>query len=118
MKLNLSHLLAVVTFILTLSAVSSASAQDGAPVNEYPELSPFQDPTLKEDKPLIYEPEGKSTQKEQTVNTTTTTSSSKPKAKTAEPSKTAASKNEEDALSFNFLYYIIQKFKVSDIVDQ
>lgn len=122
MKLNLSHLLAVVTFILTISAVSSASAQDGAPVNEYPELSPFQDPTVKEDKPLIYEPEGKSTQKEQTVNTTTTTSStatsSKTKAKTSESNKTAASKNEEDALSFNFLYYIIQKFKISDIVDQ
>jgi hypothetical protein len=117
MKLNLSHLLAVVTFILTISAVSSASAQDGAPVNEYPELSPFQDPTVKEDKPLIYEPEGKSTQKEQTITTTSTTSS-KPKAKTTEPAKATAAKNEEDALSFNFLYYIIQKFKVSDIVDQ
>lgn len=115
MKLNLSHLLALVTFILTFSAVSPVFAQDGAPANEYPELSPLQDPTIKEDKPLLYEPEGKSTQKEQTVNTTTT--SSKPKAKTSEPAK-AASKNEEDALSFNFLYYIIQKFKISDIVDQ
>ncbi len=116
MKLNLSHLLALVTFILTVSAVSPASAQDGAPVNEYPELSPLQDPTLKEDKPLLYEPEGKSTQKEQA--NTPATSSLKPKAKTADPSKSAASKNEEDALSFNFLYYIIQKFKISDIVDQ
>lgn len=117
MKLNLSHLLALVTFVLTVSTVNSASAQDGAPVNEYPELSPLQDPTVKEDKPLLYEPEGKSAQKEQTVNTTPTTSA-KQKTKTAEPSKTAASKSEEDALSFNFLYYIIQKFKISDIVDQ
>lgn len=117
MKLNLSHLLALVTFILTVSAVSSASAQDGAPANEYPELSPLQDPTVKEDKPLLYEPEGKSSQKEQPINTTTT-SSAKQKVKTSEPSKTADSKNEEDALSFNFLYYIIQKFKISDIVDQ
>ncbi len=117
MKLNLSHLLALVTFILTVSAVSSASAQDGSPLNEYPEFSPLQDPSLKEDKPLLYEPEGKSSQKEQTVNTTTT-SSAKQKTKTAEPSKTAAPKNEEDPLSFNFLYYIIQKFKISDIVDQ
>jgi hypothetical protein len=115
MKLNLSHLLAVVTFILTVSAVNSASAQDGAPVNEYPELSPLQDPTVKEDKPLLYEPEGKSTPKEQTVNTTT---SSKPKAKATEPAKGTSAKEEEDALSFNFLYYIIQKFKISDIVDQ
>jgi hypothetical protein len=116
MKLNLSHLLALITFVLTVSTVSSASAQDGAPLNEYPELSPLQDPTLKEDKPLLYEPEGKPLQKEQTVNTATP--SSKPKTKTAEPAKAAPSKNEEDALSFNFLYYIIQKFKISDIVDQ
>lgn len=26
-----------------------------------------------------------------------------------------AEKNEDDALSFNFLYYIIQKFKISDL---
>lgn len=27
-------------------------------------------------------------------------------------------KEDDDVLSFNFLYYIIQKFKMSDIVDQ
>jgi hypothetical protein len=117
MKVNLSHLLALVTFILTVAAVSSAAAQDGAPVNEIPELGPlYQDPNSKEDKPLLYEPEGKSSQKEQPVNTPTATPL-KAKAKTAEPAK-APSKTEEDALSFNFLYYIIQKFKISDIVDQ
>jgi hypothetical protein len=27
-------------------------------------------------------------------------------------------KDEEDALSFNFLYYIIQEFKITDLVDE
>jgi len=32
--------------------------------------------------------------------------------------KAPTKKNEEDVLSFHFLYYIIQKFKMSDIVDK
>lgn len=36
--------------------------------------------------------------------------------KTAE--KNEAKQTEEDVLSFNFLYYIIQKFKMSDIVEK
>lgn len=31
--------------------------------------------------------------------------------------KSSAKKNDEDALSFNFLYYLIQKFKVSDLIE-
>lgn len=35
-----------------------------------------------------------------------------------EAQSSEAKENEEDVLSFNFLYYIIQKFKMSDIVDK
>jgi hypothetical protein len=38
------------------------------------------------------------------------------KAKGPEQAKPSSTK-EEDALSFNFLYYIIQKFKISDLID-
>ncbi len=31
--------------------------------------------------------------------------------------RAAARKNDDDALSFNFLYYLIQKFKVSDLIE-
>ncbi|MCU0419373.1 MAG: hypothetical protein MUC38_06915 [Cyclobacteriaceae bacterium] len=31
--------------------------------------------------------------------------------------KATARKNDDDALSFNFLYYLIQKFKVSDLIE-
>jgi len=74
-----------------------------------------------EDKTLIFEPDAKSSR--QTVsesNQTTTITPSKGKAlDSSKQSSTDASTNEgEDALSFNFLYYIIQKYKGSDIVDQ
>lgn len=117
MTINFSRLLALVTIILTAAAFNSVFAQEGSPNNEIPELSPpiFTDPTLREEKPLLYEPEGKSNNsKEQTIIPAPT----KAKVKTPEPTKTPATKTEEDALSFNFLYYIIQKFKISDIVDQ
>lgn len=74
-----------------------------------------------EDKTLLFEPDAKSLK--QTASESNQTSTSTPsKAKTLDSSKqssgTAASKEGEDALSFNFLYYIIQKYKGSDIVDQ
>ncbi len=116
MKVNFSQLLAIITITLTVSTVNSVFAQEGSPINETPELGPpaFSDPSTREEKPLLSEPEGKSTlQREQSVITPVP---AKTKVKNSESTK--ASKTEEDALSFNFLYYIIQKFKISDIVDQ
>ena len=40
-----------------------------------------------------------------------------PKSKSSEAPK-GLNGDDEDALSFNFLYYIIQKFKISDLVDE
>jgi hypothetical protein len=37
--------------------------------------------------------------------------------KTAEATTTNKTKTQDEPLSFNFLYYIIQKFKGSDVVD-
>ncbi len=117
MKVNFSQILATFTIILTMSAGSIVFAQEGYPLNEIPELSPnYPDPMLREEKPLLYEPDGKpSVQREQPV---INQAPSKTKGKNSEPTKSTNSKTEENALSFNFLYYIIQKFKISDIVDQ
>lgn len=115
MTINFSRLLTLIA-IITATAFNSVLAQEGIPNNEIPELSPnFIDPNFREEKPLLYEPEGKSNNsKEQLISPAPT----KAKIKSPEPTKTTATKTEEDALSFNFLYYIIQKFKISDIVDQ
>lgn len=117
MKVNFSQLLATLTIILTVSAVSTVVAQEGSPFNDIPELGPsYSDPMLREEKPLLYEPDGKSSSnREQPV---INQAPLKTKGKSSEPTKSNYSKTEEDALSFNFLYYIIQKFKISDIVDQ
>ena len=116
MTINFSRLLALITIILTATAFNSVFAQEGSPNNEIPALSPvFTDPTLREEKPLLYEPEGKSNNsKEPSIGP----APAKVKSKSPELTKTPSTKTEEDALSFNFLYYIIQKFKISDIVDQ
>jgi len=117
MKVNFSQLLVSLIFIVTVSAVSTAIAQEGV-LNETPELSPnYPDPSLLEEKPLLYEPDGKSSfQKEQTL--INQSPSIKSKGKNSESTKMGHNKTEEDALSFNFLYYIIQEFKISDIVEQ
>ncbi len=115
---------------LTLCSVSGVMAQEGTPSNEIQDLDYHPELNLNEDKTLIYEPEKpasstsneKATQtKEQIVPANNSGNSSKSvEAKSSEHnSKSSPAKNqEEDALSFNFLYYIIQKFKISDIVEQ
>jgi hypothetical protein len=116
MKINFSLLLVLIFMSLTVATVSTVSAQEGVPYNEIPEIAPNSiDPNLREEKPLIYEPESKSIAKDQPTNSSIST---KAKSKNPEPTKAVGTKPEEDALSFNFLYYIIQKFKISDIVEQ
>ncbi len=115
MKVSFSHLLATLTIILSVSAVSAVFAQEGDSLNEIPELNAgYSDPDLQEEKPLLYEPDGKTTVQKDLSPVQQT----KINGKKLESTKTANSKQEDDALSFNFLYYIIQTFKVSDIVDQ
>jgi hypothetical protein len=62
MKVSFSQLLATLTIILTISGASTVFAQEGDPLNETPELSAsYPDPSLREEKPLLYEPDGKTT---------------------------------------------------------
>ena len=117
MKPNFSHFLGFTIMLVTL-AFFSASAQEGIPNNEIPD--PSFSPELQGEKPLLFEPE-RSTSNSEKINVlpkgeiTSTLKSGKSK---SESSKNSAIKPEDDALSFNFLYYIIQKFKISDIVEQ
>ena len=65
---------------------------------------------LEEDKTLLSEPDGKVVLPSALVNKDA--SGKQPKGKDAKNEK-----DDDDALGFNFLYYIIQKFKIGDIVD-
>lgn len=118
--MTLNHVIAVMTlgsaFLLSLPAM----AQDDLPLPGYQES---RDPVYSEDRPLISEPEknvrSSSGTTAQSFRGDSTRVSTASKSKPNEEGKSRNNaKKEEDALSFNFLYYIIQKFKISDIVDQ
>ena len=117
MKLNFSNLL--ITFAALLMLALSAQAQEELPILETPDPN-HRELNLNEDKTLIYERVSNhpSTVKDSLQLT--------PRILPNHPNKIVkpdASKNDpkdayDDALSFNFLYYMLQKFKLSDLIDQ
>jgi len=121
MKLNFLRFLGLTSLLLGF-AIIDATAQEGTPNNEIPDVISHPELNLNDDKTLLYEPDRTSTEKAPTnkdqniiiIPSKTT------KGKAADNSVKAGSAKtpEDDALSFNFLYYIIQKFKISDIVEQ
>jgi hypothetical protein len=108
---SLSVLLA--TWLLS----THASAQEGGgteiqELNSHPELN------LSEDKTLIMEGGDTKMGKGSQNRDTNATSANAKKQEQQKPSSNPTNdKTQEDPLSFNFLYFIIQKFKFSDIVD-
>jgi hypothetical protein len=123
MKTNFLHLLALIAF-LQLGAALRAAAQDGLP---NPELSGFpnQEVNPYDDKPLIYEHELKNNSKivrdtASTSRSNSSNTSSAAKTKSAPSTEVRKPNNSrgDDPLNFNFLYYIIHKFKSSDLIDE
>lgn len=118
MKPNFSHFVGF-TIIFIVMVFFSANAQEGVPNNEI--LDPGFHPELQGEKPLLFEPERSTSNSEKLVSMPkgeVTATPKSGKSKSGESLKNSAIKPEDDALSFNFLYYIIQKFKISDIVEQ
>jgi predicted small lipoprotein YifL len=110
MKLKFPYFLS----IAMLALVAETYAQEGSQGPD--ELPPAIEAATREDKPLLYEPDGKASTNQQPIIIPNTPS--KPKAKTTDSGKGVAKAEEDDALSFNFLLHIIQKFKSSDVIDQ
>jgi negative regulator of genetic competence, sporulation and motility len=102
---------------LALSVYASAAVaqEEGQSVSGIQELNSHPDLNLNEDKTLIQDVDAKASKAQPGNKETNNTISNANKPK-ADAQKTA-DKSEEDPLSFNFLYFIIQKFKISDIVD-
>lgn len=113
---KLPYILAVCTVGCIGLLSQDAVAQDGGfPSPNFQEPS-YQELNLNEDKSLIYDVNENSSYR--STNVVSRDSVSVKAAKTRASKKSSDDKKEEDALSFNFLYYIIQKYKISDIVDQ
>lgn len=94
----------------------SASAQDEAPVPG-PNTGTYNnvEPAMYDEKPLLLEQDSRAKNLNITPNDSTQVRPLVPggKSKAADPKKPQA---EGDPLNFNFLYYIIQKFKASDLM--
>lgn len=112
---KLPHILAVLTGgCISLLSQGVYAQDDGYPHNNFQEPI-YQELNLNEDKALIYEPnENRPTRTIQSMQRDSLAMNAAKK----RTEKTSTDKKEDDALSFNFLYYIIQKYKISDIVDQ
>ena len=116
MKPNFSHFLGFFFLLMTLASFS-VSAQEGIPNNEIPDTRFNHE--LQGEKPLLFEPERSPSNSEKVTPLAKGEMPSIPKSgksKSSESVKNSSVKHEDDALSFNFLYFIIQKFKISDIV--
>jgi hypothetical protein len=116
MKVKTSYLLPAL--VALTSFVLSVQAQDELPLLE------TQDPihrelNLDEDKTLIYDHPSHLSVVKDSSQAARLLPLSPAKVQKAETQKNARKeKEEEDVLSFNFLYYMLQKFKMSDLVDQ
>lgn len=122
MKIKFSHILtgSIITCALHLAVPSLA--QDGAfPPYELQDANNQELNLNDEDKTLIYEQEAKpvkNTAAESHQTTSVVTAKTKNTVSNKPLANNAKTKGKDDALSFNFLYYIIQKYKASDIVGE
>ncbi len=100
--------------LLVYSVQAQENIPNDPPEKEIKELISHPELNLDDDKTLLVEPEN---HKPSTGQSAVKEISPATKASKSKTDKVQSDKEEEDALSFNFLYYIIQKFKYSDIVD-
>jgi hypothetical protein len=112
MKVKFSHLLPGILGLM-LSVAYTASAQDDVPVPGPSTQNIFnQDPAVYDEKPLMMEQDQRfrSSPIDSLQHRPATSPATK---KGNDPKKPQA---EGDPLNFNFLYYIIQKFKASELM--
>jgi hypothetical protein len=109
-----------VIFALSLFALMSRKAQAQ---DESVTPGELQDPThqefnLNEDKTLLVDHDSKSKTTRDSTGTHSKSGVTPAKGRSSDHNKPSNGKEEDDdALSFNFLYYIIQKYKISDLID-
>jgi hypothetical protein len=110
-----------ISIIAMCLLATRALAQEGTQTNtELQELNSHPELNINDDKTLIMDGDSKPAKVSTTArdtNTPSNTNAKKQEQQQRPSSNPSNNKAEEDPLSFNFLYFIIQKFKFSDIVD-
>ena len=118
MNMRFSNLLFILPAVILVSL--SARAQEETPILEGPDPL-HREINFNEDKSLIYDQPSSPQQLPGVRDTVFAAPTPRPVQRTTRPEATREgqkSRTEEDALGFNFLYYIIQKYKFSDIIEQ
>ena len=105
----------VLLFLLMTGVVSETRAQDEFPGPDLNSIN-TQEPNEYDEKPLLYEPEGSRTSRSTIDSSSSKSPALTPAKKPPMPAELKKSKEESDPLNFNFLFYIIQKFKSSDLM--
>lgn len=112
--MKISNLLFVLPAVILLSL--TAKAQEETPIIEGPDPA-HREINYNEDKSLIYD---QSPVQHPGVRDSITVSPkpvNRAVTRPEMPREGQKPKHEDDALRFNFLYYIIQKYKISDIIE-
>jgi len=118
MQIKLKFSLALFLASCLFGLMANAQDEGQQPTAEFQELNQ-QHPelNLNDDKTLLIDVDAKAP-KIQSITHEVGSAGNTSKGKTDNSTKSSSNeKTEEDPLSFNFLYFIIQKFKISDIVD-
>lgn len=100
--------------LISFSGLVAYAQEEGQSAIELQELNRHPELNLNDDKTLLMEVDAKTAKNLSANHESTPANNTKTKTDTTKPS---SEKSAEDPLSFNFIYFIIQKFKISDIVD-
>ena len=102
--------------LLLLTWSLDTRAQDEVPGPDFNSINTSNDPNTIEEKPLLMESESRASKPMQADSTGARPAAIVPARKAATPAE-AKKKEETDPLNFNFLFYIIQTFKSSDLME-
>jgi len=105
----------ILLFLLAGMAID-ARAQDGVPGPDLNSIN-AQEPNAYDEKPLLYESEGR-TSRQSVVDSTQSKAPSVVPVKKGTTAAEMRKPKDEDPLNFNFLFYIITKFKSSDLMEE
>ena len=114
--MRVKYLASIIVLLVLLTWSVDSRAQDGMPGSDLNGLV-GPDPNSYDEKPLLLESEGRNTKSILDSTGVSRTPLSTPVSKkSATPGEGAKKKEESDPLNFNFLFYIIQTFKSSDLM--
>lgn len=112
--MRVKYLASILVLLVLLTWSFDSRAQDDMPGTDLNGLV-TPDPSAYDEKPLLLESEGKLS-RSPIDSAGTRTPVIAPAKKSATPNEGAKKKEESDPLNFNFLFYIIQTFKASDLM--